>query len=71
LGEVELHGGLSTENVDEHLDLKLILVDLGDVAREGGEGPGLDLDGVVDRELVLSASVASPPAGRPLDDAGE
>src|SRR5579863_5770960 len=52
LGEVQLHRGLSAEYVHQHLDLHLVLVDLGHVAREGGEGAGLDLDGVVDLELV-------------------
>src|SRR5579863_10262828 len=52
LGEVELHRGLSSEYVHEDLDLQLVLVDLGHVAREGGEGTGLDLDRVVDFELV-------------------
>src|SRR5580698_7209760 len=52
LGEVELHRGLSSEYVHQHLDLQLVLVDLGHVARERGEGAGLDLDGVVDLELV-------------------
>src|ERR1039458_4265393 len=52
LGEVELHRGLSSENVHEHLDLQLVLVDLGHVARERGEGTGLDLHGVVHFELV-------------------
>src|ERR1700722_16568699 len=52
LGEVELHRGLSSEYVHEDLDLQLVLVDLGHVAREGGEGTGLDLDRVVDLELV-------------------
>src|SRR5580692_1302614 len=52
LGEVELHRGLSSEYVHEHLDLELVLVDLGHVARERGEGTGLDLDGVVDFEFM-------------------
>src|SRR5579863_4987798 len=52
LGEVQLHRGLSSEYVHEHLDLELVLVDLSDVARERGEGTGLDLDGVVHLELV-------------------
>src|ERR1700689_5001642 len=52
LGEVELHRGLSSEYVHQHLDLELVLVDLGHVARERGEGTGLDLDGVVDFEFV-------------------
>src|SRR5579863_844046 len=52
LGEVELHRGLSSEYVHEHLDLQLVLVDLGHVARERGEGTGLDLHRVVHFELV-------------------
>src|SRR5665213_2493026 len=52
LGEVQLHRGLSSEYVHEHLDLQLVFVDLGHVARERGEGTGLDLHGVVDFEFV-------------------
>src|ERR1019366_1807521 len=52
LGEVQLHRGLAPENVHQDLDLHLVLVDLGHVARERCEGTGLDLDGVVDLELV-------------------
>src|SRR5476651_1943118 len=52
LGEVEFHRGLSSEYVHEHLDLQLVLVYLGHVARERGEGAGLDLDGVVHFEFV-------------------
>src|SRR5205809_7305800 len=39
LAEVELDGSLAAEDVDEHLELHLVLVDLGDLAREVGERP--------------------------------
>src|SRR6202043_3384045 len=52
LREVELHGGLSSKDVHQHLDLELVFVDFGDVTREGREGTGLDLHRVVDLELV-------------------
>ncbi len=39
LGEFELDRSLTPEDVDEHLDLELILVDLDDLAGEVGEGP--------------------------------
>src|SRR5919107_194203 len=38
LGELELDRGLPAEDVDEDLDLELVLVDLGDLAGEVGEG---------------------------------
>ena len=56
LGELELDGRLAAEDVDEHLDLELVLVDLDDLAAEVGEGAFLDPDGLVD--LVLEAGPA-------------
>src|SRR5713101_6114467 len=38
LAEVELDRSLAAEDVDEHLELHLVLVDLGDLAGEVGEG---------------------------------
>src|SRR5688500_11676766 len=42
LCELELDRGLPAEDVDEHLELELVLVDLGDLAGEVGEGAFLD-----------------------------
>src|SRR5688572_16695620 len=39
LRELELDRGLAAEDVDQHLELQLVLVDLDDLAREVGEGP--------------------------------
>jgi hypothetical protein len=42
LTELELDRGLATEDVDEHLDLQLVLVDLDDLAAEkSANGPSL------------------------------
>src|SRR6266436_5469800 len=38
LAEVELDRSLAAEDVDEHLELHLVLVDLGDLTGEVGEG---------------------------------
>src|SRR4051794_35770475 len=51
LAELELDRGLPAEDVDEHLELELVLVDLGDGAGEVGEGAFLHADGLAD--LVL------------------
>src|SRR5579863_7184904 len=38
LGEIQLDGGLPAEDVDQHLEFELVLVDLCDGAAEVGEG---------------------------------
>src|SRR5579872_5442942 len=53
LAELELDRGLATEDVDQHLELELVLVDLCDLAREVGERAFLDPDRLAD--LVLEA----------------
>src|SRR5579883_3057328 len=62
LAELELDRGLPPEDVDEDLQLELVLVDLGDLAREVGEGAFLHPDGLV--HLVGEARPA--PLGRRL-----
>src|SRR4051812_22008056 len=57
LAEFELDGGLATEDVDEHLELELVLVDLDDLAREVGEGALAHADGLAG--LVLEAGLAA------------
>src|SRR6202044_2526275 len=42
LAEFELDRGLPAEDVDQHLELELVLVDLRDLAREVGERAFLD-----------------------------
>jgi hypothetical protein len=49
------HRGLPAEDRDQHLELRRVLVDLGDLAREVGQRPGDDLDGLTDRELGAGA----------------
>ena len=56
LGELELDRGLPAEDVDQHLELELVLVDLDDLAREVGEGAFLDADGLA--RLVLEPGTA-------------
>src|SRR5580692_9776200 len=53
LAELELDRGLPAEDIDQHLELELVLVDLGDLAREVGERALLDPHRLVD--LVLEA----------------
>src|SRR3954451_19849754 len=53
LAEVELHGGLPPEDVDQHLQLQLVLVDVVDRAGEVGERAFLHPDRLAD--LVLEA----------------
>src|SRR5579859_2324288 len=53
LAELELDRGLPAEDVDQHLELELVLVDLGDLAGEVGERTFLDPHRLVD--LVLEA----------------
>src|SRR3546814_311625 len=55
LGELELDGRLTPEDVDEDLELELVLVDLDDLAGEVGEGAFLDPDGLA--HLVLEAGL--------------
>src|SRR6202008_4359397 len=56
LREVELDRGLPAEDVDEHLELELVLVDLDDLAREVSEGTLPHADGLAG--LVLEAGLA-------------
>src|SRR5438270_5929423 len=56
LAELELDGRLPPEDVDEHLELELVFVDLGDLAREVGEGPLADPHALA--HLVLQAGSA-------------
>src|SRR4051794_14654098 len=56
LGELELDRRLPAEDVDQHLDLELVLVDLDDLAGEVGEGAFLDPHGLA--LLVLEAGAA-------------
>src|SRR5690349_19420304 len=47
----DLNGSLAPEDRDQDLELRRVLVDLGDLAREIGQRPGDHLDGLADREL--------------------
>src|SRR5581483_7736248 len=51
LAELELDRRLPAEDVDEHLELRLVDVDLADGAVEVGEGAGDDPDLLADVEL--------------------
>src|SRR5690349_23717600 len=51
LVELELDGDLALEDRDEHLQLPLVLVDLGDLAVEVGQVAGRDLHAVAHGEL--------------------
>src|SRR6476661_8535130 len=51
LAEVELDGRLTPEDVDQHLDLQLVFVDLDDLAAEVRERAFLDADGLADLPL--------------------
>src|SRR5580704_13739767 len=57
LAEFELDRRLPAEDVDQHLELELVLVDLGDLAREVGERAFLDPHRLVD--LVLEPGAAA------------
>src|SRR5215203_3920992 len=57
LRELELDRRLASEDVDQHLELELILVELDDLAGEVGEGTFLDADGLAD--LVLEARLGA------------
>src|SRR5688572_19367532 len=59
-GELELDGRLPPEDVHEHLELELVLVDLDDLAGEVGERAFLDPHGLA--HLVLEAGLE---IGRP------
>src|SRR5690242_7435671 len=61
LAELELDGRLPPEDVDQHLQLQLVGVDLHDLAREVGERPLPHPDALA--RLVLEAGLAG------LDDA--
>src|SRR5690349_21659834 len=53
LVELELDGDLALEDRDQHLQLALVLVDLGDLAVEVRQVTGRDLHAVAHRELGL------------------
>src|SRR6266576_4483779 len=55
LVEGQLHRDLALEDVDEHLELLLVGVDVDDLAVEVGERPGGYLHGLAERELDLGA----------------
>src|ERR687888_1178858 len=55
LVECELHGDLALEDVDEHLQLLGVRVDVDDLAVEVGERARRDLDRLAERELHLGA----------------
>src|SRR5829696_9122186 len=57
LGELELDRGLAAEDVDEHLQLELVLVDLDDLAGEVGERAFLHAHGLA--HLVLEAGLGA------------
>src|SRR5271166_6572274 len=66
LAEFQLDRGLPAEDVDQHLELELVLVDLGDLAREVGKRAFFDPHCLV--HLVLETWPA--PLGRRLDTLG-
>src|SRR5690242_9043461 len=47
----DLHRGLASEDGYQHLELRRVLVDLGNLAREVRQRAGDHLDGLADREL--------------------
>src|SRR2546427_13010640 len=51
LVEADLDRGLAAEDRNQHLELRRVLVDLGDLAGEVRERAGNDLHGLADREL--------------------
>src|SRR5918994_5067090 len=57
LAELELDRGLAPEDVDQHLELELVFVDLDDLAGEVGERAFLDPHGLA--HLVLEAGPGS------------
>src|SRR5580692_3568960 len=67
LAEFELDWRLPAEDVDQHLELELVLVDLRDLAREVGERPFLDPDRLVDLVLEAGPGALGRSAGATLD----
>src|SRR5580698_8252889 len=67
LTEFELDRGLPAEDVDQHLELELVFVDFGDLAREVGEGTFLDPDRLVDLVLQAGPGALGLSAGATLD----
>src|SRR5271155_5133869 len=67
LAEFELDRGLPAEDVDQHLELELVLVDLRDLAREVGKGAFLHPDRLVDLVLQAGPSALWCTAGATLD----
>src|ERR1700735_4563943 len=67
LAEFELDRGLPAEDVDQHLELELVLVDLRDLPREVGEGTFLDPDRLVDLVLQAGPGALGRTAGATLD----
>src|SRR6218665_4170357 len=55
LVETDLDGGLASKDGYQHLELRGIVVDLGDLSREVRERPGDHLDGLADGELSARA----------------
>src|SRR5207253_350098 len=66
---LELDGGLPAEDVDEHLELELIGVDLHDLAREVGERPLPHADALA--HLVFEAGLGLLDGGVALALGGE
>src|SRR5580704_11736294 len=67
LAELEFDRGLPAEDVDQHLELELVLVDLGDLAREVGERAFLDPHRLVDLVLEARPPLLGRRAGHALD----
>src|SRR5271163_4793409 len=67
LAEFELDRRLPAEDVDQHLELQLVLVDLRDLAREVGKGTFLDPDRLVDLVLQAGPRALGRTAGATLD----
>src|ERR1700733_7639496 len=67
LAEFELDRGLPAEDVDQHLELELVLVDLRNLAREVGKGTFLDPDRLVDLVLQACPRALGRTAGTTLD----
>src|SRR6266508_97815 len=70
LVEGQLHGDLALEDIDEHLQLLLVGVDVDDLAVEVGERAGGHLHGFAERVLDLGAralAVAAAGVQDPVD----
>src|SRR5260221_5205710 len=65
LGELELDRSLAPEDVDEHLELELVFVDLGDLAGEVGEGALAHSHALAHLVLEAGAGPLYPRALRP------